>query len=119
MALLIDGQIVATYDAISSGGDTFVFETATTLSASQVQVAFTNDVYDPANGVDYNLIVDAIAIDGTRFETEDGTVYSTGTWRFEDGITSGFGRGDILHGLGSFSYGEDPDAPPPTDLFVA
>lgn len=115
MDLIIDGAVVASYFDVATGGDTFQFVADGPIEASQVRVAFTNDIYDPANGIDYDLIVDKIEIDGQAFESESATTFSTGTWTSQDGIVPGFGRGDVLNGLGYFEYDQDPANPPTPD----
>ncbi len=109
MSLQIDGQTVQTWTDL--GGNayqgqflTFSYSDANPVTADQVRVTFDNDFYDPANGIDRNLRVDAIVIDGTRFETEDPLVYSTGTWRPSDGATPGFRESEYLHTTGYFQY---------------
>lgn len=86
---------------------TYTFEISTPFTADQIRIDFINDAYDPGQGLDRNLRVDAIVVDGQRFETEDPSVYSTGTWRAEDGVVPGFGRGELLHSNGSFEYASD------------
>ncbi|NNF78440.1 MAG: hypothetical protein HKN05_10470 [Rhizobiales bacterium] len=104
MELLIDGQVQARYENIPTAGNVFVFQSTEVITADQVRVAFVNDVYDPANGIDYNLTIDKIDIDGQVFETEDPSVFSTGTWLPEDGVQDGFGRGETLATVGYFQY---------------
>ncbi len=104
MQLLIDGNVVATYDNVPVGGSVYTYSHTGSLSAGQVQIAFTNDVWLPAQGIDNNLIVDKILIDGATFETEAASVFSTGTWRPEDGIVPGFGRGETLATNGYFQF---------------
>ena len=128
--LSIDGNVVATYSNLGAGANagnfqTFTFQTADSVTADQVQIAFVNDLID-ANGNDRNVRIDAIAIDGVRFETEASNVFSTGTFLNSDGIAPGFGRGDILHTDGFFQYGgagepvvDPPVVNPPVDAPVA
>ena len=104
MELLIDGQVQARYENVSTSGDVFVFQSSEVITADQVRVAFVNDVYEPENGIDYNLTIDKIDIDGQVFETEDQSVFSTGTWLPEDGVQPGFGRGETLATVGYFQY---------------
>ena len=101
--LQIDGQTVQQF-TVSQEPSVFEFQTDQTISADQVRIQFTNDFFDPANGIDSNLVVDAIEIDGTRFETESPTVFSTGTFTDADGIVDGFGRGETLHTNGFFQF---------------
>ncbi len=110
MQLQIDGVTVQTWDNI--GGDfnnrqfqTFTYEAATGVSADRVQVAFTNDLFVDG-GTDRNLRIDSITIDGQTFQTEHPSVFSTGTWQPEDGITPGFRESEILHGNGAFQFAE-------------
>jgi len=106
MQLIIRGEAVATFQNIATAGATFTFRAAVAVSPADVRVAFINDRYEPQNGIDYNLVVDNISIDGTIYETEAPGVFSTGTWRPTDGFGPGFGRGDTLHGDGYFQYAE-------------
>jgi len=82
----------------------FVYETPETLAPNRIRVAFLNDSYDPANGVDANLRLDAMVLDGIRYETESPTVFSTGTWRPEDGVAPGFRESEYLHANGYFIF---------------
>ncbi|MEM8645733.1 MAG: carbohydrate-binding domain-containing protein [Pseudomonadota bacterium] len=110
MELLIDGAVVATFENVADALTTYTYQADTTVLADQVRVQFTNDVYDPANGIDYNLFVERITIDDRVFQTDDPSVFSTGTWLPGDGTEPGFGRGDTLNSNGYFQYQE---APPP------
>lgn len=102
--LLIDNSVVGTFNA-STDQQSFTHQTDDTIDARQVSVRFVNDDYDVARGIDRNLIVDNIEIDGVVFESESESTYSTGTWLAADGPTPGFGRGQTLHTNGSFQYG--------------
>jgi RHS repeat-associated protein len=101
--LLIDDQVVESYTA-STAWQNFSYSASQTLAPNQVKIQFTNDYYDPANGIDRNLQVDYIKIDGETFQTEDPSVYSTGTWKPEDGIASGYRESEWLHSDGYFQY---------------
>ena len=101
--LLIGGVIVASYSA-STADQIFTYNAANVISADDVRIEFTNDFWDPANGIDANLIVDSINIDGRNYETEDSSVYSTGTWKPEDGIVPGYRASEWMHAGGYFQY---------------
>ena len=108
--LQIDGDVVETFE-IALGTDilndqVFTFETADPVTAGDIRIEFINDVFDPVNGVDSNLIVDAIAIDGQRFETEANDVFSTGTFLDADGIQPGFRQSETLNANGFFQYAD-------------
>ncbi len=112
MELRIDNVTVQTWDRI--GGDYFggVFEAftyhhPTSVTANQIQVAFTNDLY--TDSIDRNLRVDRITIDDRVFQTESPTVYSTGTWKSADGLVPGFRENERLHANGYFQYSEPID----------
>ena len=123
--LIIEGETVAVFENV--GGDfnnrefvTLSYNTDQDIDPSQIEVAFTNDLFDQESGLDRNVRIDRVMLrfdtDGTpqervrvinrplSFETEDPTVFSDGTWRPEDGITSGLGRGEVLHTNGSFKF---------------
>jgi len=93
--LQINGNAVQTFTA-GSGAESrnfqsFFFETAGTVNADDVRVEFLNDFFDPDTGFDSNLVIDAIVVDGTRFETEAPNVFSTGSFLTADGIHGGGG----------------------------
>ncbi len=88
----------------TDGFQEYQFDFNENLTASDIRLVFLNDLYDPANGVDRNIIVDRIEVDGTIYETENAETFSTGTWRSEDGVISGTGRGDTLHTNGFLNY---------------
>ena len=103
--LQINESVVQTFEIGSSNtNQVFTFETAQTITADDVRIEFTNDFFDASTGADSNLIVDAIAIDGTRFETEADNVFSTGTFLDADGIQPGFRNSETLHTNGFFQY---------------
>lgn len=108
MQLQIDGVAVETFNlgtgAYEGAFQTFNYETPDSINASQIRVAFLNDSYDPANGLDANIRLDAIIIDGVRFETEATNVLSTGTWLPEDGLVTGFRQSEYLHTNGYFQF---------------
>ncbi|MCA9136824.1 MAG: DUF4347 domain-containing protein [Planctomycetales bacterium] len=110
MLVQIDGETVATYDNV---GTTFQdFSIAIDgVDADQVRVVFTNDLYQPEIGIDRNLRVDKITIDGVIYETEAPEVYSTGTWLPADGIVPGYRQSHTLHTNGYFQYAGT--TPPP------
>ncbi|MFN3189228.1 MAG: PQQ-dependent sugar dehydrogenase [Aureliella sp.] len=101
--LQLGGTNVATYQVTESFQD-FLYRAEETVTADDVRIEFDNDRYDPANGIDANINVDYIQVDGTRYETEDARVFSTGTWLDGDGIAPGFGRGESLHSNGYLQY---------------
>ncbi len=109
MQVLVDGNVVRTFSNVSQGGTTYSVNVGN-VSPSSIRIAFSNDAYDPAQGLDRNLVVDAIELNGTRYETEAGNVFSTGTWRPGDGIVPGFRQSETLHSNGYFQYGST--APP-------
>ena len=107
--LFVEDEFVASYNNLGNGANSGTFRTRTyttpeTLTADDIRIEFVNDVFDEANGIDRNARIDAITIDGVRFETESSGVFSTGTWLPEDGIAPGFGRGEFLHGNGFFQF---------------
>ena len=71
----VDRQVVGTFQVQSTSAPTdFTVQVDGSINPGQVSVAFINDLFDPANGIDRNLIVDNISIDGDVFETESPNV---------------------------------------------
>ena len=111
MELVIDGEVAQSWSNIGGNAETgafqvFSFETANTVTPGQIRVQLASDAYDPAAGIDENLRVDAIAIDGVRYETESPDVFSTGTWKPADGIVPGFRQDEFLHATGYFQFAD-------------
>ncbi|MFK8112482.1 MAG: carbohydrate-binding domain-containing protein [Rubripirellula sp.] len=104
MELRIDGVVVNTWTNVDVNPAGYIYQATGTVTADQVQIAFTNDLFDPINGIDRNLVVDRLTIDGQVYETEASDVFSTGTWKPEDGVTPGFRESETLHTGGYFQY---------------
>lgn len=123
MQLQVDEVAVQTWrlgtGAAQGNFQRFVYETPETLSPDRIRVAFLNDSYDPANGIDASLRLDAMVLDGIRYETESPSVFSTRTWRPEDGVAPGFRESEYLHANGYFAFSSDTDNQGSPILIVA
>ena len=108
MQLLIDGEVVRTFTNIGGDPDAREFQNytynANGVTADRIRIAFTNDLFDEAAGIDRNLTINNILVDGLAYQTEASSVFSTGTWLPDDGVTPGFGRGETLHSNGYFQF---------------
>ena len=109
LQLQIDGAVVETFTvgagANSGSFQSLFFETPDTITADDVRIEFLNDVFNPNTGTDSNLRVDAIVVDGVRFETESSNVFSTATY-LADGLSPGFRQSEVLHIEGYFQYAD-------------
>lgn len=77
------------------------------VSLEEIEIAFLNDGLP--GGLDRNVRIDAIELDGVRHETEALTTYSTGTFLSDrGGAKPGFVQDERLHINGVFQYGQDP-----------
>ncbi|WP_083435096.1 DUF4347 domain-containing protein [Rhodopirellula islandica] len=109
MQLQINGDVVQTWNNIGGNADTRQFQTftyngAVDLAIDEVRVAFTNDLYQPEQGIDRNLVVDSITANGVTIESENANTFGTGTWQEEDGVAPGFRRSEWIHSNGYFQY---------------
>ena len=104
MLLQIDGNTVATFQNIGTSLQDFTYETNTDARSSEIRVVFTNDLYNPSAGIDRNLRVESVSIEGVTIQTQAPDVFSTGTWKPEDGIVPGFRESEVLHANGYFQY---------------
>ena len=102
--LEVAGREVARWQA-TTDFQTFSIDVDQKSTPDQIRIYFVNDLFDPANGIDRNLIVDRIVVDGKVIETESDSVFSTGTWKDEDGIQPGFRNSEFLHTNGYFQFG--------------
>ena len=118
--LEVAGAVVQTFSNLGTGADdgSYVelnYSTSELIAADDVRINFTNDLYEPENGIDRNVRVDGIVIDDQRFETEDPQVFSTGTWLPADGVEPGFRLSETIHTNGYFQFAGDavnPGDPP-------
>ena len=105
--LEINGERVKSWQ-VDTHFDTYTFRSSVPISPDQVRIVFSNDASDPSTGYDRNLQVDKIRVDGGSIETESNSVFSTGTYRPEDGVTPGIRNSEFLHANGYFQFGIDP-----------
>ena len=115
MELRIDGVVVQTWSNLNSRAyegvfETYEYQTDEVITADRVRVQFVNDLYDPGV-IDRNLRVDYIRIGEVKYETESSTVFSTGTWKVEDGVVPGFRQSEYLTSNGYFQYSPDGASP--------
>ena len=118
--LYVDNQVVATFDDLGTGAysnrfNTLSYQSEEAISAGDVRIEFVNDAYTP---VYRDVQIDAIVIDGERFEAESPDVYSTGTWKRADGVVAGYRESEFLQVNGYFQFA-DPIAAVPNspDVF--
>ncbi|MBK8255996.1 MAG: DUF1592 domain-containing protein [Polyangiaceae bacterium] len=66
MSMAVSGMVLGTYDIPNSAQDPVVIEATATVDAGKhvVSVSFLNDFYDPDAGLDRNLFVDWIEVEG-------------------------------------------------------
>lgn len=107
--LLLDGNVVQTFDSV--GGDfesrdfeRFVFDSNDPITADRVEIEFINDNFDANTGRDVNLFVDKIIIDGTTFEAEDSETFHTGLIDNGEFVGPGFLQSEVLNVNGRISF---------------
>lgn len=104
--VLVNDQIAGRFVAASEW-QRYSVATQQPVAPHQVKIRFINDRYEPSRGIDRNLIVDCITIDGTAYQTEAPDVYSTGTWTSSDGVRPGYRQSEWLHTDGYFHFDHD------------
>ena len=108
--LLVNNQVVATFSNVGGNADQrdfvrFEFETDQTVTPGDISIAFTNDAFDPSIGLDRNLTVDRIAVDGVTAETESASTFSTGIW--DNGLTGpGFFQTEFFNINATITYAD-------------
>lgn len=107
MQLLIDDQVVATFNDVRGDYNNrqtneYNYTNTSTVKVSQIKIAYIND--QVINSEDRNLFVDKMILDGTTYETEASTTYSTGTWDSSTGCAPGNKRSEYIQCNGYFSY---------------
>ena len=110
LELLIDGEVVQTFFAVGGDASTgafqrLTFETDQPITPGNIGIGFSNDAFDPSTGLDRNLFVDRIAVDGVSVEAEDPSTFSSGIYR--DGLTGpGFLQTDVLNINGTLTFAD-------------
>ena len=110
--LRINDVVVSTFEHV--GGDVdgrqfqqLNFDTPQNITAGEIRLEFTNDLYRPEDGFDRNIVIDRIVVDGQTFETESPSTFSTGVFK-DGGVTDpGFLETETLNINGSFFYSND------------
>ena len=109
MQLQIGSNIVATWSLAGTSANgtpnyrTFNYN-VDGISPNEVRINFINDLYNPGAGIDRNLRIDRVRIDGVDYQAEAPSVFSTGTWKPQDGIAAGNRESEFLHANGYFQF---------------
>lgn len=90
---------------VSTSLQQYVFQTESQATLDSIRIEFINDNYDPANGIDTNLTVDSIVLDGQTTQTEAPETYASGVWdSASQRLVSGQVQAQTLNGNGYFQY---------------
>ena len=115
LELELDGIIVAVFENL--GGDAYAGQFVTldySLPQGELpnvlRVRFTNDLF--IEGFDRNVRIDAVIVNGQRYETEDPGVFSSGSWRPLDGCAPAYKESEFLDCNGFFTFQIGPNLPP-------
>ncbi len=110
LVLQINNQPVQTWTNLGGNayGDQFVtlnYSTPNAVTPSQIKLAFTNDVYDPVNGIDRNVRIDALILDGTLMKRSGIRLLD---WNLvtRRRIVAGFRQSEYLHANGHFQFAD-------------
>ncbi|QDT72025.1 hypothetical protein I41_11900 [Lacipirellula limnantheis] len=80
-----------------------MYASPTAIPISQIRVAYANDG-NSSTGVDRNLRVDGVTLDGTFYQAEAANVFSTGTCVADVGRAPGLWQSEYLHANGYFQF---------------
>lgn len=121
--LQIDGVTVVAFanaggDAVNGVFDNYRYTHTETVTADRVRIA--SDTLDlNGAGEDRNLRVDRITIDGTNYETEAPSTFSTGSFVPGQGCVPGNWQSDYLYCNGYFEYSEAGSGGSTFEIFAA
>ena len=104
MELRIDGVLAERWTNVAGDSRnrefaTYSYTAPGKVTASQVQVAFTND--DNANR---DLLIDRVELDRVAYQSEAPSTYSTGTWAAGSGCAPGYKGSEWLHCNGYLAF---------------
>lgn len=124
LAIEINGEQVAEFENVAGQYDAGIYQAlqythTAPVTADEVRVVLLDGGANAA-GDDQNLRVDAILIDGVRFESEHPNVFSTGSWSIDTSCNPGFKQSEFLHcSAGFFEYFELADTGSVIDVWAA
>ncbi len=104
---MINGVTVKVFDEVKGNAkigtfEIYSYEHPSKVVHSQIKIVFLNDYHRFRE--DRNLRVDKIIVDGEVLQTENSSVYSTGTWSMRTGCKAGYKKSEWLHCGGYFQY---------------
>lgn len=99
----VDLDFIGSFD-VGTSYQSFNIQLDRFVAADQIRIEYNTDDRGFANGVDANLSIDWIEVDGQRFETEADSTYSSGTGFLAGNVLFGFGNGETLFVNGFFQY---------------
>ena len=128
LELLVDGDKVKDWTLSAAGSfyssgvryTKLTYNHASQLSDAEIRVAFVND--GNTNGADRNVRVDAIAVDGKRYESEAPERQGTGVYNNGGRCRPGTWESEFLHCNGYFEYSHSSSGgtnPPTTSATTA
>ena len=100
--LQVDGETVATFE-LTRQMASYLYEPSGGVDGDEVRVEFVNDGRT-ARGADRNARVDFIVVDDETYQSEDPSVFSTGTYLSSSRCAPGAKQSEWLHCNGYFSY---------------
>ena len=115
--LIVNDQVEQTFFNVGGDASTgdfvrLTFETEQTVTPDDITIGFFNDQFDPSIGLDTNLFVDRIAVDGVTIQAEDPSTFSSGIFR-DGGLTGpGFFQTQFLNVNGTLSFPSGPTSTP-------
>ncbi|QDT07916.1 Soluble aldose sugar dehydrogenase YliI precursor [Rubripirellula lacrimiformis] len=108
MELEINGQIVDTWFVLGTDAEADRLYSYSVddqnVAIEDIRINFVNDLYDPSQGIDRNLRVDRIVVDGVTYQSEDSSVFASGVYVDGVGITDGNLQSEYLHSNGYFQF---------------
>lgn len=100
MDILVDDKKVKSFSTNGNLTD-YSYTHPFSINAEQIKVRFSNDYYQPPE--DRNLYIDRITLNGSMYQSEADTTYSTGSWG-SNGCVPSFKKSEWLNCNGYFHY---------------
>ncbi len=111
MEVLVRGQVVDAFTMQGTNADARQFRRFTVdinnVDPGDIRLNFTNDLYNPAAGIDRNLRVDRIVVDGVTLQAEDPSVFVDGIFVPGQGIVSGNLESEYIFANGYLQFASD------------
>jgi len=103
IALYVNGAPLQFWN-LDTNFQEFTYIPDTEIVIDSLAIHFLNDRWEPQNGINYDVQVQHVTVNGTQYSSEHASTVSTGSWDQDNWCAPGSKQTQWLHCSGSFAY---------------